>query len=106
MGMSLVASFAAIVGGVWSATMTSTLRRTSSAALLGRRLTRPSAERISKRIFRPSVVGATTADELDTAFASAVAQHADAMIVFGDYLSNQEAPRVTALAANHHLPAI
>ena len=30
------------------------------------------------------VVEATTADELDTAFAWAVAQHADAMIVFGD----------------------
>jgi putative ABC transport system substrate-binding protein len=28
------------------------------------------------------------------------------MIVFGDNLTNQEAPRVTALAANHHLPAI
>jgi putative ABC transport system substrate-binding protein len=53
-----------------------------------------------------SVVEATTADELDTAFASAVAQHADAMIVFGDSLTNQEAPRVTALAADHHLPAI
>jgi putative ABC transport system substrate-binding protein len=52
------------------------------------------------------VVEATTADELDTAFASAAAQHADAMIVFGDNLTNQEAPRVTALAANHHLPAI
>ena len=52
------------------------------------------------------IVEATTADELDTAFASAAAQHADAMIVFGDTLTNQEAPRVTALAANHHLPAI
>jgi ABC-type uncharacterized transport system substrate-binding protein len=52
------------------------------------------------------VVEATTADELDTAFASAAAQHADAMIVFGDGLTNQEAPRVTALAENHHLPAI
>jgi len=52
------------------------------------------------------IVEATTADELDTAFASAVAQRADAMIVFADYLTNQEAPRVTALAANHHLPAI
>jgi putative ABC transport system substrate-binding protein len=52
------------------------------------------------------IVEATTADELDTAFASAVAQQADAMIVFGDYLTNQVAPRVTALAANHHLPAI
>jgi putative ABC transport system substrate-binding protein len=52
------------------------------------------------------VVEATTAEELDTAFASAAAQHADAMIVFADNLTNQEAPRVTALAANHHLPAI
>ena len=52
------------------------------------------------------IVEATTADELDTAFASAAAQQADAMIVFGDNLTNQEAPRVTALAAKHHLPAI
>jgi putative tryptophan/tyrosine transport system substrate-binding protein len=52
------------------------------------------------------VVEATTAEELDTAFASAAAQHADAIVVFGDNLTNQEAPRVTALAANHHLPAI
>ena len=52
------------------------------------------------------IVEATTAEELDTAFASAAAQHADAMIVFGDSLFGQEAPRVTALAANHHLPAI
>jgi putative ABC transport system substrate-binding protein len=52
------------------------------------------------------IVEATTADELDTAFASAAAQQADAMIVFGDALTFQEAPRVTALAANHHLPAI
>jgi putative ABC transport system substrate-binding protein len=53
-----------------------------------------------------AVVEATTADDLDTAFASAAAQHADAMIVFADNLTNQEAPRVIALAANHHLPAI
>jgi putative tryptophan/tyrosine transport system substrate-binding protein len=52
------------------------------------------------------VIEATTADELDTAFAAAAAQQADAIIVFGGNLSNQEAPRVTALAANHHLPAI
>ena len=52
------------------------------------------------------IVEATTADELDTAFASAAAQQADAMIVLGDSLTFQEAPRVTALAANHHLPAI
>jgi putative ABC transport system substrate-binding protein len=52
------------------------------------------------------IVEATTAEELDTAFASAAAQQADAMIVFSDNLTNQEAPRVTALAANHHLPAI
>jgi putative ABC transport system substrate-binding protein len=51
-------------------------------------------------------VEATTADELDTAFASAVAQQADAMIVHADPLTNQHAPRVVALAAEHHLPAI
>ena len=49
---------------------------------------------------------ATTAEELDTAFASAAAQQPDAMIVFADNLINQEGPRVTALAAKHHLPAI
>ena len=52
------------------------------------------------------IVEATTADELDTAFASALTQRADAVIVFADGLTNQEAPRVTALAAKHHLPAI
>jgi len=52
------------------------------------------------------VVEATTADELDTAFASAAAQQADAIIVLADpTTTNPEAPRVTALAANHHLPA-
>ena len=51
-------------------------------------------------------VEATKAEELDVAFASAVDQRADAMIVFGDYLTIFEAPRVIALAAKHHLPAI
>jgi hypothetical protein len=41
------------------------------------------------------IVEATTAEELDTALASAAAQHADAIIVFGDSLTNQEAPRVS-----------
>ena len=50
------------------------------------------------------IVEATTAEELDIAFASAAAQHADAMIVFGDPVTNR--PRVAALAAEHHLPAI
>ena len=52
------------------------------------------------------IVEATTAEELDTAFASAAAQRADAIIVFADTLTNFEAPRVVALAAEHHLPAI
>jgi putative ABC transport system substrate-binding protein len=51
------------------------------------------------------VVEATTAEELDIAFASAAAQHADAMIVFGDLMFNLQASRVVALAAEHHLPA-
>jgi putative tryptophan/tyrosine transport system substrate-binding protein len=51
-------------------------------------------------------VEATKAEELDVAFASAVAQRADAIIVLGDYLTIFQAPRVVALAAEHHLPAI
>jgi putative ABC transport system substrate-binding protein len=53
-----------------------------------------------------SAVEATTAEELDIAIASAAAQRADAMIVFGDPLTVLEGPRVVALAAEHHLPAI
>jgi putative ABC transport system substrate-binding protein len=52
------------------------------------------------------IVEATTAEELDIAFASAAAQRADAMIVFADPLTMRQAPRVIALAAEHHLPAI
>jgi putative ABC transport system substrate-binding protein len=51
-------------------------------------------------------VEATTAEELDTAFASAAAQHADAIIILGDALTVRQAPRVIALAAKHHLPAM
>jgi putative ABC transport system substrate-binding protein len=51
------------------------------------------------------VVEATTAEELDIAFASAAAQHADAIVVYADPLTNFQAPRVVALAAEHHLPA-
>jgi putative ABC transport system substrate-binding protein len=52
------------------------------------------------------IVEATTVEELDIAFASAAAQHADAMIVFGDPLTFRYAMQVTALAAKHRLPAI
>jgi len=52
------------------------------------------------------IVEATTAEELDIAIASATAQHADAMIVFGDPLTSIQAPRIIALAAEHHLPTI
>jgi putative ABC transport system substrate-binding protein len=50
------------------------------------------------------VVEARAAEEIDLAFASAVAQQADAMVVFSDGLLNR--PRVAALAAEHRLPAI
>jgi putative tryptophan/tyrosine transport system substrate-binding protein len=53
-----------------------------------------------------ATVEATKAEELDAAFASAVDQRADAVIVFGDDLTNREAPRVVALAVKHGLPAI
>lgn len=52
------------------------------------------------------MVDATRAEELDTAFASAAAQRADAMVVLGDALTIRQAPRVVALAAEHRLPAI
>jgi putative ABC transport system substrate-binding protein len=52
------------------------------------------------------IVEATTTGELDVAFASAATQHADAIIVFGDPLTVSNAARVTALAAEHRLPAI
>ena len=45
-------------------------------------------------------------EQLDIAFASAAAQHADAMNVFGDALTVNNAARIAALAAEHHLPAI
>lgn len=51
------------------------------------------------------VVEATTAEGLDAAFASAAAQHADAIVDAGDALTFVQAPRVIALAAKHHLPA-
>ena len=52
------------------------------------------------------IVEATTAEELDIAFASAAAQHADAIIPFGDPLTVNNATRVTALAAERRLPAL
>src|SRR5882757_521616 len=51
------------------------------------------------------IVEATTAEELDIAFASAATQHADAIAVLGDALTFRYATQVTALAAKHHLPA-
>jgi putative tryptophan/tyrosine transport system substrate-binding protein len=50
-------------------------------------------------------VQATTAQGLDIAFASAAAQHADAILDLGDALTFVEAPRIIALAAKYHLPA-
>jgi putative ABC transport system substrate-binding protein len=52
------------------------------------------------------VLEATTVEELDIAFASAAAQHADAINVFADPLTINNVTRVTALAAEHRLPAI
>jgi putative ABC transport system substrate-binding protein len=53
-----------------------------------------------------SVLEATTVEELDIAFASAAAQHADAIFPFADVLTVNNVTRVTALAAEHRLPAI
>ena len=51
------------------------------------------------------IVEATTPEEIDAAFASAAAQHADAIVDVGDTLTIQQAPRVIALAAKFRLPA-
>lgn len=53
-----------------------------------------------------SVLEATTVEELDIAFASAAAQHADAIIPLGSELTVNHVTRVTALAAEHRLPAV
>jgi putative ABC transport system substrate-binding protein len=50
------------------------------------------------------VVEANTVEEIDTAFASAVAQHADAMVVLADSMLNR--PGVAARAVEHRLPAL
>ena len=52
------------------------------------------------------IVEATTAEELDIAFASAAAQHADAIMPFGDALTLRHSTQVAALAAKYRLPAI
>ncbi len=52
------------------------------------------------------IVEATTAEELDIAFASAATQHAGAIIVFGDPFHFRYATQIAALAAKHRLPAI
>ena len=52
------------------------------------------------------VLEATTVKELDIAFASAAAQHADAIVPLGDELTVNHVTRVTALAAEHRLPAL
>ena len=53
-----------------------------------------------------SVLEATTVEELDIAFASAAAQRADAIFPFADELTVNHVTRVTALAAEHRLPAV
>jgi putative ABC transport system substrate-binding protein len=52
------------------------------------------------------VLEATTVEELDIAFASAAAQRADAIFPFADELTINHVTRVTALAAEHRLPAL
>jgi putative ABC transport system substrate-binding protein len=51
------------------------------------------------------IVEATTAEQLDVAFASAAAQHAEAILDLGDALTFFQSPRIIALAAKYHLPA-
>jgi putative ABC transport system substrate-binding protein len=73
---------------------------------LHRELIAEGLPRIARNVgVAPLMVEATTAEELDIAFASAAAQRADAIVDFGDPLTFVEARRVIALAARYHLPA-
>jgi putative tryptophan/tyrosine transport system substrate-binding protein len=63
----------------------------------------PAAQKLGAAL---PIVEATTAEELDIAFASAATQHADTIIVLGDPLTFRYATQVAALAAKHRLPAI
>jgi putative ABC transport system substrate-binding protein len=49
------------------------------------------------------IIEARTVEEIDVAFASAVAQHADAVVVLADALLNTRAPPI---AAKFHLPSL
>lgn len=51
------------------------------------------------------LVEVTTAEELDAAFATIVAQRADAIVVLGDPLFLRNRTRLGALAAKHRLPS-
>jgi putative ABC transport system substrate-binding protein len=73
------------------------LHRLSNAEFISR-----TAQRLGVALL---TVEATTAEELDVAFASATAQHADAILDLGDALTFVQAPRIVALAAKYHLPA-
>ena len=53
--MTDVACFAAMTGAVPDVTMTSTLSRTNSAAISAKRSLRPSAQRYSIAMVRPSI---------------------------------------------------
>jgi hypothetical protein len=53
-GIVAVAALAASAAGVPRVTITSTSRRTSSVASVAKLSLRPSAERYSKAVFRPS----------------------------------------------------
>jgi len=52
------------------------------------------------------IVEATTAEELDSAFASAATQHANAIVVFQESFHFQHATQLIALATKHRLPAV
>jgi putative tryptophan/tyrosine transport system substrate-binding protein len=115
---SNITGFATFVPGDWQSKSVEILRELVPGASKIALLVNPAnsmhrlilAEEIPRTARKLGValpaVEATTAEELDIAFASAAAQHADAIVVFGDYLFNFQAPRVVALAAEHHLPAI
>jgi putative ABC transport system substrate-binding protein len=112
-----ITGLATVVPGQFTSKMTGTLREMVPTASKIAILVNPGnpihrfivAEELPQTARKLGValplVEATTAEELDIAFASAAAQHADGIVDLGDPLTFVEAPRVIALAAKYHLPA-
>jgi putative ABC transport system substrate-binding protein len=63
-------------------------------------------EAVSRLAQKLLILEASTAEEIDTAFARLVEQHAEVVVVAGDPFLTSRRDQIAALAARHHLPSI